>query len=102
MNSEEEEAARLAAQQAQDLQNVHAPPQDHSKPYPHSNTHWAVPKDGKVPKWCTTQYGAVPCSMLKKAKEAGLLGDIKVDDDANKALEMLQLDSTPQVSELQF
>ena len=77
-SSDEDEAARIAAEQAAALQNIHAPPQDTSKPFPHSNTHWSMPKDGKVSKWCTTQYGAVPCSMLKKAKEAGLLGDIKV------------------------
>lgn len=92
MSSEEEEAARLAAEQANSIKNVHAPPQDQSKPYPHSNTHWAVPQDGNVKKWCTTQYGAVPCSMLKKAKEAGLLGDIKVDDESKKTLNMLELE----------
>jgi hypothetical protein len=93
MSSEEEEAARLAAEQAAALENVHAPPQDTSKPFPHSNTHWSLPKNGKVSKWCTTQYGAVPCSMLKKAKEAGLLGDIKVSDNASKkALAMLELE----------
>eukprot|EP00658_Telonema_sp_P-2_P041509 TRINITY_DN296_c0_g1_i4.p1 TRINITY_DN296_c0_g1~~TRINITY_DN296_c0_g1_i4.p1 ORF type:complete len:414 (-),score=197.98 TRINITY_DN296_c0_g1_i4:414-1655(-) len=91
MSTDEEEAARLAAQEAAALQNVHAPPQDPSKAYPHTNTHWAVPKDGKVEKWCTTQYGAVPCTMLKRAKEAGLLGDIKVDDHAKKMLELLEL-----------
>jgi colicin import membrane protein len=94
MNSEEEEAARLAAEQAAALNNVHAPPQDTSKPFPHSNTHWSLPKSGEVKKWCTTQYGAVPCSMLKKAKEAGLLGDIKVDDESKRALSMLELDDT--------
>merc|ERR1711907_418933 len=107
MTSEEEEAARLAAEEANQLKNVHAPPQDTSKAYPHSNTHWAVPADGKVQKWCTTQYGAVPCSMLKKAKEAGLLGDIKVDDKSQKALNMLELedksfddDDTPVITSL--
>merc|ERR1740133_69632 len=99
-SSDEDEAARIAAEQAAALANVHAPPQDNSKPFPHSNTHWSVPKDGKVSKWCTTQYGAVPCSMLKKAKEAGLLGDIKVDDDASKhALAMLDLQDSNEVEE---
>merc|ERR1712028_336392 len=93
-SSEEEESARLAAEQAAALANVHAPPQDTSKPFPHSNTHWSLPKSGEVKKWCTTQYGAVPCSMLKKAKEAGLLGDIKVDDKSKRALSMLELDDT--------
>merc|ERR1712028_247184 len=102
-SSDEDEAARIAAEQAAALANVHAPPQDNSKPFPHSNTHWSVPKDGKVSKWCTTQYGAVPCSMLKKAKEAGLLGDIKVDDDASKhALAMLDLQDSNEVEELGF
>jgi hypothetical protein len=102
-SSDEDEAARMAAEQAAALQNTHAPPQDTSKPFPHSNTHWSLPKDGKVSKWCTTQYGAVPCSMLKKAKEAGLLGDIKVDDDASKhALAMLDLEDSNEVEELGF
>merc|ERR1711865_83798 len=102
-SSDEDEAARIAAEQAAALANAHAPPQDNSKPFPHSNTHWSVPKDGKVSKWCTTQYGAVPCSMLKKAKEAGLLGDIKVDDDASKhALAMLDLQDSNEVEELGF
>merc|ERR1712028_126158 len=94
-SSEEEESARLAAEQAAALANVHAPPQDTSKPFPHSNTHWSLPKSGEVKKWCTTQYGAVPCSMLKKAKEAGLLGDIKVDDDASKICASVTLGEMP-------
>merc|ERR1719247_3596386 len=97
MSSEEEEAARLAAEEAAKLKNVHAPPKDESKPYPYSNTHFIVPKGGKVGKWCTTQYGAVPCTMLKKAKEAGLLGDIQIDDTSKKMLELLELN---EVSEL--
>merc|ERR1711865_1171663 len=102
-SSDEDEAARIAAEQAAALANVHAPPQDNSKPFPHSNTHWSVPKDGKVSKWCTTQYGAVPCSMLKKAKEAGLLGDINVDDYASKfALAMLDLQDSNEVQEIGF
>jgi len=102
-SGDNDEAARIAAEQAAALQDVHAPPQDTSKPFPLSNTHWSVPKDGKVSKWCTTQYGAVPCSMLKKAKEAGLLGDIKVDDDASKhALAMLDLQDSNEVQEIGF
>jgi len=91
MSSEEEEAARLAAEEAARLKNVHAPPPDASKPYPYSHTHFAVPKGGKVAKWCTTQYGAVPCTMLRKAKEAGLLGDIQIDDKAKKTLALLEV-----------
>merc|ERR1719305_1973858 len=70
MSSEEEEAARLAAEEAARRGNPHAPPTDPAKPYPASHVHFNVPKGGKVAKWCTTQYGAVPCTMLKKAKEA--------------------------------
>merc|ERR1719305_1456524 len=91
MSSEEEEAARLAAEEAARRGNPHAPPTDPAKPYPASHVHF------NVPKWCTTQYGAVPCTMLKKAKEAGLLGDIKVDDTSKKMLELLELN---EVSEL--
>merc|ERR1719472_184420 len=94
---EEEEAARLAAEEAARRGNPHAPPTDPAKPYPASHVHFNVPKGGKVAKWCTTQYGAVPCTMLKKAKEAGLLGDIKVDDTSKKMLELLELN---EVSEL--
>merc|ERR1719331_2189013 len=97
MSSEEEEAARLAAEEAARRGNPHAPPTDPAKPYPASHVHFNVPKGGKVAKWCTTQYGAVPCTMLKKAKEAGLLGDIKVDDTSKKMLELLELN---EVSEL--
>merc|ERR1712146_507031 len=46
---------------------------DESKPYPDKNLHWSVPKDKKVKKWCSTKFGAVPCTMLKEAQEAGLL-----------------------------
>merc|ERR1719247_2550104 len=97
MSSEEEEAARLAAEEAARRGNPHAPPTHPAKPYPASHVHFNVPKGGKVAKWCTTQYGAVPCTMLKKAKEAGLLGDIKVDDTSKKMLELLELN---EVSEL--
>jgi len=86
MSTEEEEAARLAAEEAARQRNPHAPPPDASKPYPMSHTHFNVPKGGKVAKWCTTQYGAVPCTMLKKAKEAGLLGDIQIDEHSKKEL----------------
>jgi hypothetical protein len=92
----DDEAARLAAEEAARNANPHAPPRDLAKPYPMSHTHFVVPKGGKVGKWCTTQYGAVPCTMLKKAKEAGLLGDIKMDDHSKKALSLLE----EEVSEL--
>lgn len=97
MSSEEEEAARLAAEEAARQRNPHAPPPDASKPYPMSHTHFNVPKGGKVGKWCTTQYGAVPCTMLKKAKEAGLLGDIRIDDHAKQALALLELDEVSEI-----
>eukprot|EP00656_Telonema_subtile_P022769 TRINITY_DN23_c0_g3_i1.p1 TRINITY_DN23_c0_g3~~TRINITY_DN23_c0_g3_i1.p1 ORF type:complete len:385 (+),score=155.09 TRINITY_DN23_c0_g3_i1:70-1224(+) len=71
--------------------NPHNPPLGPGT-YPKSHTHFVVPKGGKVAKWCTTQFGAVPCGMLKKAKEAGLLGDIRLDDHAKKALALLELD----------
>jgi hypothetical protein len=48
---------------------------DPSMPYPDKNRHWNIPEDKKVKKWCSTKFGAVPCTMLKKAKEAGLLGE---------------------------
>merc|ERR1711998_800827 len=59
LESEEDATASLHADQMNALKNVHAPPADASKPYPHSNTHWSVPQNGKVEKWCTTQCGAV-------------------------------------------
>jgi hypothetical protein len=48
---------------------------DESKPYPEKNLHWNMDKKdkGKVKKWCSTKFGAVPCTMLKEAQEAGLL-----------------------------
>merc|ERR1711966_624303 len=92
LETEEDAAATLAARERDALKNVHAPPPDQSKAYPHSNTHWSLPSGGQVKKWCTTQYGAVPCSMLKKAQRAGLLGDIKVDKATQKVLSMIQLD----------
>ena len=30
-------------------------------------------------KWCSTEFGSVPCSVLLKARKAGLLGDIQTD-----------------------
>merc|ERR1712072_1397227 len=90
-------AARLAAEQAARNANPHAPPKDLAKPYPASHTHFVVPKGGKVGKWCTTQYGAVPCTMLKKAKEAGLLGDIRIDDHAKQALALLERDEVSEI-----
>merc|ERR1711977_599458 len=66
--------AAAAARKAAMNKDPHAPQTDPSKPYPASNTHWSLPKDKKVKKWCSTKYGSVPCSMLKKAQHAGLLG----------------------------
>merc|ERR1712072_1271241 len=95
-SDDEAKAARLAAEQAARNASPHAPPKDLAKPYPASHTHFVVPKGGKVGKWCTTQYGAVPCTMLKKAKEAGLLGDSDLNDESKKAIALLEED----VSEL--
>merc|ERR1711959_381653 len=69
--------AAAAARKAAMNKDPHAPQTDPSKPYPASNTHWSLPKDKKVKKWCSTKYGSVPCSMLKKAQHAGLLGSAK-------------------------
>lgn len=85
------DAGRMATEQAKALENVHSPDPDKSKPYPKSHTYYSVPEGGKVKKWCTTQYGAVPCTMLKKAKEAGLLGDIRFDAPTKKAVALLEL-----------
>jgi hypothetical protein len=71
--------------------NPHNPPLGPG-PYPRNHAHFNVPKGGKVSKWCTTQYGAVPCTMLKKAKEAGLLGDIGVDKETLSLLELTEYD----------
>merc|ERR1712093_801478 len=76
--------AAAAARKAAMNNDPHAPQTDPSKPYPASNTHWSLPKDKKVKKWCSTKYGSVPCSMLKKAQHAGLLGS------ANDHKEFLQ------------
>merc|ERR1711977_423362 len=76
--------AAAAARKAAMNKDPHAPQTDPSKPYPASNTHWSLPKDKKVKKWCSTKYGSVPCSMLKKAQHAGLLGS------ANDHKEFLQ------------
>jgi len=61
--------------------NPHAPNPDNSKPFPDSQTHWSLPASKKVKKWCTTKFGAVPCSMLKKAQKAGLLGSANDKDN---------------------
>merc|ERR1711981_1404598 len=73
--------AAAAARKAAMNEDPHAPQTDPSKPYPASNTHWSLPKDKKVKKWCSTKYGSVPCSMLKKAQQAGLLGTAKDNDE---------------------
>jgi len=83
LESQEDDAA-VAARKAAAKRDPHAPQTDPSKPYPASNTHWSLPKDKKVKKWCSTKYGSVPCSMLKKAQHAGLLGS------ANDHAEFLQ------------
>merc|ERR1711959_522724 len=53
--------AAAAARKAAMNKDPHAPQTDPSKPYPASNTHWSLPKDKKVKKWCSTKYGSVPC-----------------------------------------
>merc|ERR1711964_627605 len=70
--------------------NPHAPKTDSSKPFPDSQTHWSLPASKKVKKWCTTKFGAVPCSMLKKAQKAGLLGSAKDHQDFLQDLEEVE------------
>merc|ERR1712072_1187729 len=84
LENDKEDDAAVAARKAEMNKDPHAPQTDPSKPYPASNTHWSLPKDKKVKKWCSTKYGSVPCSMLKKAQHAGLLGS------ANDHKEFLQ------------
>jgi chromosome segregation ATPase len=85
-------AALKAAQDAAAADaEVEAPQIDPSKPYPDNHGHFSLPADKKVKKWCTTKFGAVPCSMLKKAQEAGLLGDA-VDTNSKEASHVTQLD----------
>merc|ERR1712093_274124 len=79
--SDAELAAGQKRKEAEDAKKVDSPPIDPSKPYPDSHTHFSLPADKKVKKWCTTKYGAVPCSMLKKAQAAGLLGTAKDNDE---------------------
>ena len=43
-----EKAARLAAEEKAQKAKIHAPATDESKPYPHKNANWNIPKDGKV------------------------------------------------------
>merc|ERR1711865_445103 len=74
-----EKLARLAADELKQKAVTHTPQIDESKPYPHKNSNWQMPKDGKVKKWCSTEFGSVPCSVLLKARKAGLLGDIQTD-----------------------
>merc|ERR1712202_18299 len=59
-------------------------------PAPDSQTHWSLPASKKVKKWCTTKFGAVPCSMLKKAQKAGLLGSAKDHQDFLQDLEEVE------------
>jgi len=77
---------------------------DPSKPYPAKNLHWKLPADKKVKKWCTTKFGAVPCSMLAKAREAGLLGESNESGKLDNAPEVDPLDesSAYELSELVF
>lgn len=56
---------------------------DRSKPYPETNTHWTVPADKKVKKWCSTKFGTVPCAMLEKAQAAGLIATDTLGEDAD-------------------
>merc|ERR1712093_344130 len=79
--SDAELAAEEKRKEAEAAKKIDAPPIDASKPYPDSHTHFSLPADKKVKKWCTTKYGAVPCSMLKKAQAAGLLGTAKDNDE---------------------
>jgi len=79
-----EVAAAQRKKEEEEARDPKAPPIDPSKPYPASHTHFSLAPDKKVKKWCTTKYGAVPCSMLKKAQAAGLLGTAK---DTNEFLQ---------------
>jgi hypothetical protein len=89
----------LEANYKEEEVDPNAIPIDHSKPYPDMNTHWQLPKDKKVQKWCSTKFGAVPCSMLKKAQSEGLLAsealeaDSLIQDDTG-------LDAAPELSEI--
>jgi hypothetical protein len=94
LEDEDAIAARAAAAEARANQTHATANIDPSKPYPDKNLHWKMPKDKKIKKWCTTKFGAVPCAMLAKAREAGLLGDSV--DDSHK-----QLDSAPEVDPLE-
>jgi len=97
-------AARAKAQEAKEKKaesNGEKNNIDPSKPYPEKNMHWKLPASKQVKKWCTTDMGAVPCALLKKAREAGLLGEPKkhthhdaVLDDAPDAdsVELLAMD----------
>merc|ERR1711881_487040 len=79
--SDAEVAAEQKRKEAEEAKKIDSPPIDPSKPYPDSHTHFSLPANKKVKKWCTTKYGAVPCSMLKKAQAAGLLGTAKDNDE---------------------
>merc|ERR1711865_450640 len=86
-----EKLARLAADELKQKAVTHTPQTDESKPYPHKNTNWQVPKDGKVKKWCSTEFGSVPCTVLLKARKAGLLGETDSKDSHHDSLTMIQL-----------
>jgi len=77
---------------------------DPNKPYPQKNAHWSLPKDKKVKKWCSTKFGAVPCSMLKKAQEAGLLADSETSMDTESFLQddtgIASLDNSPDLVDM--
>merc|ERR1711939_671500 len=81
LENDKEDDAAVAARKAALERNPHTPQTDPSKPYPASQTHWALPKGKHVKKWCSTKYGSVPCSMLKKAERAGLLGSVKDNNE---------------------
>merc|ERR1711865_1272919 len=80
------------------------PKVDPNKPYPQKNDHWSLPKDKKVKKWCSTKFGAVPCSMLKKAQEAGLLADSETSMDTESFLQddtgIASLDNSPDLVDM--
>merc|ERR1711907_258547 len=77
---------------------------DESQPYPDKNRHWNMPKDKNVKKWCSTKFGAVPCSMLKKAQEAGLLGESSIMLDTESLIQddagVSRLDTAPELGDI--
>ena len=74
---------------------------DKNKPYPEKNTHWNVPADKKVKKWCSTKMGTVPCDMLEKAEAAGLIATDTLGEDADtKSSFISDLDDAPDLVDL--